>query len=900
MTVEMKNAPTPSKFSLSPLIWIGSAFALGIAFAGFGWLSLYTSTIATALFASLCLVLLKREFAIVFCLSAFIGLGSVVFHLEQLSIGSDRLKAIYDNGQIPSGDPLEVTGRIVSGPEPAYEGSVIDIDSENVTYRDRVLSVSGRVRLFISVSEADAQLDLERLDLGEGDRVRVATALERDERFRNPGTRSRKLILDHQGIDATGTIKSPMLIEVLSEANGIAPLRIAYDLRRVLIEDMRVRFSPETSGVLIASTLGDKFFLDRETAEVFRQGGTFHVLVISGLHITFIGGIIVVIVSTFSRDRRIQFGLAVVFLWIYALVVGAEPPVVRAATMFTIILFARVIYRNASMLNALGGCGLLLLFWKPSDLFNPSFQLTFISVASIVAFAFPMIQKLRLIGSWFPTAERPFPPICPKPVKWFCELLYWNEAAWRIDLGRQVWSARLFKWQQASWFGREGMRRIVSRVFEGLFVSTVVQIWLLPLSVVYFHRVSLTALILNIWVGVLLAIESIVAVVATAAGQFSNSLSLPFVRITELLNDLLIFGQRIFVMNEWADLRVPVYSGAMEIIYFVYFAPLLFFAGMAYVWEPFRSTPKDPRPSFGTLSLSFLSATVLAATIVLHPYSEPTPNAKLIVDYLDVGQGDAALVTFPNGFTLLIDGGGRPDYGADSDDDERFEPDVPRIGEIVVSEFLWEKGYSSVDLLLTTHADADHADGLSDVVSNFRVGKVIRGPTRGSSIELQRLLDSAIRRGVPVSEVKTGDRINVDGVTVEVIWPPEDRFTGLSDNNDSVVIRIVFGEHSFLFTGDIEKEAEERILYESQTISSSVVKVPHHGSRSSSTQAFIDAVRPDIAVIPVGRRSMFGHPHSEVVERWRAVGAQVITTGDRGTVSISSDGHKLGIETFLP
>ena len=233
--------------------------------------------------------------------------------------------------------------------------------------------------------------------------------LEREDEYLNPGVIRGPEMLDQLGIDARGSIKSPLLIEHIADESVFLPLAWVYDRRARLIRDLTSELSPSAAGIMTASLLGGKHFLDRETAEVFREGGTFHVLVISGLHITFIGGILLLIVRALTRDRWSQFLITNTVLWAYTLAVGADVPVVRAAIMFTVMLFSDVIYRPANMLNSLGFCALVLLAWRPSDLFNPSFHLTFVSVAAIVSIAYPMIEGLRKIGAWSPTAAAPFP-----------------------------------------------------------------------------------------------------------------------------------------------------------------------------------------------------------------------------------------------------------------------------------------------------------------------------------------------------------------------------------------------------------------------------------------------------------------------------------------------------------
>ena len=160
------------------------------------------------------------------------------------------------------------------------------------------------------------------------------------------------------------------------------------------------------------------------------------------------------------------------------------------------------------------------------------------------------------------------------------------------------------------------------------------------------------------------------------------------------------------------------------------------------------------------------------------------------------------------------------------------------------------------------------------------------------------LLSAAKRYSVPVRQIGQGDVLGIGGVRIEVLWPVVSNEPVGSDNNSSLVLRLSFGGRNFLFTGDVEKEAEARIV--GLPLEADVIKVPHHGSRTSSTEEFVSAVSPRLAVIPVGRRSMFGHPHPEVVERWRKTGAEVTTTGWKGTITVKTDGNTLVFETFQP
>lgn len=922
MSVAQSNN-SPTDITLYPLLRLAVCFALGILAANFSALDWRVFLVLCLFFAIFTLVFLKQKIGLVFLSIAFIAVGALCFQIGKQSISPNRLKKLYDENRINSGDPIEIEGVVQGKPELAVGGFFLELKSEKATYKSETFDVSGKIRLFAPVADEQIELEYEALDLRHGSRILVACNLRREENYLNPGVISRKEILDQNETDATATIKSPLLIEKLGEANFFAPTAWLYEQRQELIVDFRNNFSGSTAGILIASLLGNRYFLDKKTSEIFREGGTFHVLVISGLHITFIGGLTLLFVRFFTKKRLWQFLIASVFLWAYSLAVGAEIPVIRATIMFTVLLFSLVIYRKGTLLNALGACGLILLVWRPADLFNASFHLTFTSVAAIVAMAFPLIENLRAVGEWKPSAETPFPPRVPHWLKRFCETLYWRERVWEIESKRNIWTANLFKTPYLKWFDARNLQGILRYTFEGILVSLVVQIWLLPLGVIYFHRVSVASVLLNLWVGIFIALESFAAVFSFLFGQFSRLLALPFIEITEILNWLLLFLPKILVENDWASFRLPVYSGAMRAIYVLYFAPVLILTIFLNRWKPFdlssrfkiqssKSENENPlrlrafaSPRF-LFPVSLICLAIFVFTIVFHPFSAPRADGRLRVDFLDVSQGDAAFVTFPNGETLLVDAGGKINFSKiylqnEDEEPELFEPDAQRVGEAVVSEFLWGKGYSQIDYILATHADADHMQGLTDVAKNFRVRAAFFGRTPMNDADFAELFEILQKRKVEIVKLGRGDHLSFGETKVQVLFPEKDDSPqAVSDNDNSLVLRLIFGNRKFLLTGDIEKAAESKLLQTPEILQSDIVKVAHHGSRTSSTGEFVAATKAQFAVIPVGRESRFGHPHAEVLERWKNSGAKILNTGERGTVSISTNGRDLRVETFLP
>jgi competence protein ComEC len=341
-------------------------------------------------------------------------------------------------------------------------------------------------------------------------------------------------------------------------------------------------------------------------------------------------------------------------------------------------------------------------------------------------------------------------------------------------------------------------------------------------------------------------------------------------------------------------------------MYGIFFVPLILLAIVLPRWNPLV------RPDHAALrfrsrlfvTIFVIVQALLVGTILLHPFSATSSKGKLRVDFLDVGQGDAALVTMPDGTTLLIDGGGRPKFlkkNSEGQSKETFERDARSIGEAVVSEYLWWRGLARVDYVLATHADTDHIDGLNDVMSNFEVRAALVARTPASDREFVEFAAAAANKGIPLVLIGAGDSLCVDKVCVAVLWPPASHNTqARSSNDDSLVLQIEYGERKILLLADIESKAESALLYEArEALPADVVKVAHHGSRTSSTVGFVAAVRARLAVISVGQQSMYGHPHREVVERWRAAGAEILTTGQSGTITVTTDGIGLEVMNYV-
>ena len=882
----------------------------GILCAGVASLPLWLWLCGAAGFwlATVFAFLVSTRLRVFFLLAGFLWMGGALWSLDQAGIREDRIKRLFDREGIASDEAIELWGRLTAAPELAPDRIYLGLTVERIKIRDVVRTASGYVELLVPFNDDDDRKDYDALGLEYGNRLRLLCYLRRQAGYRNPGSAEFQAMLEQRGVDAIGLIKSPLLIERLDAASSRGLPGWLYRLRGSAIAALLRNLSQPTSGLLVALNFGNRYFLDRRPAESFRSGGTFHLLVISGSHVGLIAAFLLWVTMRLVRIRLVRFGLVFFLIWAYALMVGAQPAVTRSATMLSVALVAQSLYRRQSGANILGAATIALLAWQPRDLFNPAFQLSFLTVLCMSLWTGPIYDRLKSIGEWKPSESTPYPPRVSRPIKWFAEAIFWDERAFRVEMTEARIRYRLNKAVAAHHLGRLQLSGTARWIAITLLTTIGIQLCLLPMMVAYFHRVSLSAPVANVVEAALVfalmiggsAFLLVYAINQRLAGA-----------LTAIMNG---FGELSVRISHWLDrhfggsYRVPDFGDSSTWVYGLFFLVALTLVLLLERWNPLTlNRPKSKGYRRRVFQLLVIICPVLLSAltwvIATYPFQSDFTRDRLTVVFLDVGQGDAIVISFPGGTLMMLDSGGRPSFRndlADAEGEPYFIEDRPGVGELAIAPFLWRHGVKRIDMITASHGDADHIQGFVDLIDDFEIGAALAGPTLLAGDPAWPFPRSLTQKDIPRRTLKRGEKFEVGGVRVDVLTPfQEMASTPTSSNNRSIVMRLTWRERSFLLTGDIEREVESKLVATHDDLRADVLKVAHHGSRTSSISEFLARVAPRFAVISVASPSPFGHPHDEVLQRLRATGARLLMTSHCGAIAISTDGQDLRCETFV-
>ena len=612
-----------------------------------------------------------------------------------------------------------------------------------------------------------------------------------------------------------------------------------------------LRLNPEDGGMLNAMLFGDRAGLNKAQRVGFERTGSFHLFVVSGMHVGLLAGLVFWLARRMKlREWPATFG-TIALTFGYALLTGFGAPVQRALFMTAVFLLARLLSRERNVLNALGAAALGVLIWSPAALFEASFQMTFLAIVAIGGIAVPFAERSFLPYAraadhlWEMWRDTTMPPRAAQfrvMLRLASETLAGVVGVWARDLPSLFVRWSLWALELA----------LIGAVAEMVMV--------LPMAV-YFHRATMFAVPTNMLSVPLVAVLAPVAVVTFCASLISPWVAiLPGAVTALLLHGVTGVIGRVSAVRA-ADLRVPAPA---------WWIALLAVAAWAFCcWAVRRSRG---------WAWAVVAVLPLTALMVLWPEPPIVSQGMMEVTAIDVGQGDSIFVVGPDGSTMLLDAGG-PVGGVTeaAEATSRFD-----IGEEVVSPYLWSRRFRRLDVLALSHAHSDHMGGMPAVMRNFRPRELWVSIDPNSDA-YRALLAEAKDLGVKVRHFYAGDQLEWGGTQVTILAPE----TGYSNprepvNNDSLVMRMRYGRSSALLEGDAEAPSEREMLAHGRVAAVTLLKVGHHGSRTSTTQEFFNAAAPRDAVVSVGQGNTFGHPRYEVIERIAEAGIKLYRTDQFG------------------
>lgn len=700
-----------------------------------------------------------------------------------------------------------------------------------------------------------------------GQRVELEARVRPIRNFRNPGEFDYEGFSARSGIYWTASAAGAGSVAVQPGRCASRFFAAVFALRGQAVATLERLYAnnPYALGMMEATLIGESSRMERMWADDFRRTGTYHMLVIDGLHITVLAAFLLFLLRLCGVPEVAALAVTASGAWLYALISGWNAPAIRAAGGFLLYAVARYFYRRGRILNLLAAVAMVYLAFDPSQLFEAGFQLSFLAVAAIGLLAVPVLEATSMFygGALGGIADPGRGPRLPPHAGQFrLELRLLAETlSYYIGLPRS-WCERGIAWTARALF----------YAYDLAVVSGAIQIGLALPMAIYFHRISLTGISANILVVPLLAM-----VVPLGFLAVFTSWRVP----AAVAGGLLRAGERIAEWHthwepDWRVLAPPLWLAVAFTIALVVLGCVLHGAMRRWL----------------RISLGALAAVLgLFALIFWHPFPPAVHRGELEVSAIDVGQGDSLLVAFPDSKLMLIDAGGVLSFG-------RRAQGRLDIGEDVVSPYLWSRSIRKLDVVALTHAHDDHAGGLPAVIENFHPAQLWTGAIAPSAAW------SAVRAQARAQHAKivrfsSGRRFQFGGALIEVISPPADYVPSAAPtNNDSLAFRITYGRRSFLLTGDMEKPMERRALMDGEPLRADVLKVGHHGSNTSSIDPFLSAVAPVFAVISDGYANSFGHPNPKVIERLREHRAGILRTDRDGLVTVRTDGHRIWVETF--
>lgn len=775
--------------------------------------------------------LFPNKFWVLFIIALFLALLSLIIHLLykekaktflalSLNLSFALIGAlIYSNYveglkqypfEILKYNNCNVFGTVKSV-ELIKEGRVIfnaDIDSVVILSKSRKIRREFIVRIYEENNAALRKL-YEKLKIG--NKFSLEGSIQRARDKRNPGEFDYNNYLNSNNISGLVTAYNAGNISFI-EAGGSFSDKINnlfYQWRKGIDNEIQRLHSKKVSALLRGLLLGDYKKIDEESIENWINAGVIHVLAVSGQHVALI---LLIFFFLFKRfNPYLKYAFAAVGLILFLFLTGNQPSVARAVIMGLFFISAVLLNRDRNVYNILALSALAILVFNPNELFNPGFQLSYSAVLSIV-YLYPILKD-RL-------------------------------------------NAYIIK------------PAILKKIILFGLVSFSAQIGTLPFTLAYFHKLSIAALIVNLFVIPLTAGIIYAGIVTLIISSFWGWGGVIFAAANSFLCSVTNFIVEYFGGASGSFFKINQFS---------FYDAFIYYSGLFVIIYIFNNYKKIS----AKLTALACIAVVMPLFMSLDNYAISIPG-NLTVIAVDVGQGDATLIKFPDGKTGLIDAGNS--FKNFSNGDKVILPLMDRMN------------IDSIDYAFITHLDADHYYGIFKLIEKGKIRSVFKPYPDSLNIK-----DMEFEKYLRLNNCE----VNYFSYKIESIGgcrlyflnhPKLNEGIKLSSNSKSMILKLVYGNNSFFFTGDADKAIEEKLVSASgKFLKSDVLKAGHHGGKSSSAESFVNCVKPEYVLISSGIENRFGHPSAEALLKFNKAGANILRTDKNGAVIINSDGNNISI-----
>lgn len=585
-----------------------------------------------------------------------------------------------------------------------------------------------------------------------------------------------------------------------------------YKVKNYLIKSSYNRLDKEDADFCLALAIGYKTGLSEEIKESFNKSNLSHMLAISGMHISYLMLLINFVMKPIkSKYKSI---ITIFFLLFFMHLTGSAQSVDRACLILILNLIPTFLYRKSDTINTLAVSAGIILIQNPFAIKDLGFIFSYMGTIGIILI-YPIIkEKIEIF-------------LINKKIM----LLFSN-------IKNKILCIILNK--------------ILYYCKETIIVTVSANILLLPLIIYNFNSISALFIFSNIIVSPIIIICVILSFILIIINLFPIKIGIFISKIYSILIEQIIVLSKFFSSIKFFNILICTPN--------VYYMVIIYF--FIFIWLYLQKNEKSKKILNKKIK-KFLNLKniicITLAIVLIFTFCKIKEN-DLKIYFVDVGQGDCTLIVTPHNKKILVDGGG-------------VESDDYNIGKSILEPYLLDRGIKTLDYIIVSHFDTDHVKGLLYIMQNLKIKNAIISKQPESSKNFEEFKKITKEKKINVIEVNGGNRICIENnVYFDILWPESSNFIKENIlNNNSIVCKMRYNNFSILFTGDIEEIAEKELLKlyknDSNFLNTTILKVAHHGSKSSSIEEFLKIVSPKVALIGVGKNNRYGHPNKEVINR---------------------------------